>query len=74
MRYAVDRFKSGWLGLSLALRPGEVDSLISLLESLKDGSCGHFHMAAKDYSGSKGIADIEFSLQGEEETDNMVIG
>ncbi len=74
MRYALDQFESGWIGVSLALRPGEVDSLISLLESLRDGVNGHFHLAATDYSGNKGIADVEFSLQSETEADNMTIG
>jgi hypothetical protein len=74
MRCGLERFESGWVGVFLALRPGEIDALISWLESLKHGANRHFHLAATDWSGSEGVADLEIGLQGEDEIDNMAIG
>jgi hypothetical protein len=68
-----ERFESGWIGMYLALRPGEIDTLISWLGSLKQGADRHFHLTATDWSGDPGIADIEIGLQGEDEIDNMAV-
>jgi len=74
MRYVLEHFESGWDGLGLALRPDEIDSLMQLLLSLKNGTQGHFHLATTDYSPREGLADVEFGLLGEGEMDNMAIG
>jgi hypothetical protein len=72
MRYSLERFPSGWIGLSLSLRPEEVDRLISLLQAIKSEG-GHFHFAATDWSENDGLADVEIDIQGESETDNMTM-
>jgi hypothetical protein len=74
MRCMFERFESGWVGVSLSLRPDEIDSLILQLESLKKGTKSHFHFRATSFSEKEGLADVEFSRQGESEVDNMAIG
>ncbi len=74
MNMKFERFESGWLDLSIALCADEIDELVSLLEGLKKGEVDHFHLRATDFSAKEGVADIEFTTQGEDEPDNMGIG
>jgi hypothetical protein len=74
MRCVLERFETGWVGVFLALRPGEIDALISRLEYLKHGADRHFHLTRTDWSGSEGVAEMEIGLQGDDEVDNMGIG
>jgi hypothetical protein len=74
MNMKFERFESGWLDLSIALRADEIDELVSLLGCLRRREVGHFHFRAIDFSAKEGVADIEFTTQGEDEPDNMGIG
>ncbi len=58
MNIIIDRFASGWVGLSLELCPDEIDNLISRLSSLKVGRCGHFHIRCNDMNDEPGVADM----------------
>ena len=72
MRGEVERFSSGWVGLALRMRAEERDALIDALRRLPES--GHFHLRAKwETSNEPGIADVEISLQGENEFDNLVL-
>ena len=74
MRATCNEFESGWIGITLELRPEEVDVMIDRLQSLKGGSIGHFHIVQEKWSGKTGIADIEVSINGGDQPDDMVIG
>jgi len=71
MKSTVEKFESGWIGIGFALRPDEVDEMIALLTSLKTGKLDHFHLRNDDFSGDEGIADVEFSIKGVGEADNL---
>lgn len=73
MRAKMDKFKSGWVGLSFALRPTEIDQLTSMLSRLKNRDVGHFHFRNDDFSSQEGVADVEFSVMDEAERDNLKI-
>lgn len=73
MKSCVEFFDSGWIGVNIALRPDETDRVIERLRGLKGGTVEHFHLRATDCSGERGLADVEISLQGAEEDDNMVV-
>jgi|688.fasta_scaffold1263895_1 hypothetical protein len=68
MRCEIEDFKTGWFQIYLRLHPNEVDDLIRLLNGLKEDS--HFHLA-NQHTEASGVADIEISLQGNDELDNM---
>jgi hypothetical protein len=70
----IEKFESGWIGLSFAISIQEIDDLVSMLNLLKNGKIGHFHLRACDWSGKEGIADVEFSIKGENDNDNMIVG
>lgn len=74
MKSGVEKFESGWVGLTFALGPDEIDRMIGLLGDLKKGQLGHFHFRCDDLSGTEGIADVEFSVKGAEEVDNLTVG
>ena len=57
--------------MRLAFRPDEIDRLIANLQELKSGDLGHFHFRRNQWDGSPGIADIELSLLGPDDSDNM---
>lgn len=73
MKITIDDFKTGWVGLSLAFRPQEIDLFIERLAALRSGNAGHFHCHATDFEGENGVADVEVSLMGEQEVDNLAI-
>ena len=70
----LENFESGWVDVLLSLDESEVASLIELLNDLKDGKLGHFHLTATDFDGQQGIANVEFSMKGAEDEDNMIVG
>jgi hypothetical protein len=70
MKASLEKFESGWVGLSLGVRPAEIDTLIAKLEALRNGNLGHFHLRNDDLSGQPGLADVEISLMGDE-VDNL---
>jgi hypothetical protein len=68
----IEKFNSGWCGIFLRFDSEEIDHLIRMLQLLQVGKLGHFHIEnSNDFSGEKGIADIEISLKGKDELDNM---
>ncbi len=71
MHADVEKFSSGWFGIQLRFRPEERDALIEALRALP-GS-GHFHLRAifSEVSNAPGIADVEVSIQGDDEVDNL---
>ena len=73
MNVKYEKFKSGWVGISLALSPDEIDLFIQRLTELKIGRIGHFHVRNEDFSAEEGISDIEITTIGGNESDNMII-
>ena len=73
MNTKFEKFDSGWVGLSLALSPKEIELLLRRLNELKVGEINHFHLRAEDFESDEGVADIEVTTIGEGETDNMTI-
>lgn len=69
----IEDFKTGWYGISFELGTEEIDHLISHLQRLKQGEIGHFHFYEDHTVEKNGIADVEFSLKDEHESDNMRI-
>jgi hypothetical protein len=72
MHVEMEDLGTGWYQIYMAIKPTELDSLIELLQLLKNDQTQHFHLSS-DYEGEGGIGDIEFSIQGEEEIDNMML-
>ena len=70
MHAELEDWNNGWHGLRLALRPAEIERLIQLLRQLKLDPQQHFHMSS-DYAGASGLGDIEVSVAGEDEPDNL---
>jgi hypothetical protein len=62
MNIMVDRFPSGWIGLSIEMSVDEIDELVDRLNSLKEGRNTHFHIRSNEMDGEPGVADIEFSM------------
>jgi hypothetical protein len=65
-------FKTGWHGISIALKPSEIAGLIDRLKQLESSKLGHFHFRS-DFSQDGGIGDVEISLMGDEERDNLTL-
>lgn len=47
---------------------------IGLLRDLKDGTLAHFHLTRTVWSGDASIADVEVSLRGEDEVNDLSVG
>jgi len=73
MNTRLEKFDSGWVALSLALGEVEIDVLIRRLEELKSGELKHFHIRNDDFSLDEGVSDIEISIAGKGEQNNMMI-
>ncbi len=71
MRSEIEDFKTGWYGISLGLKPDEIDQLIIALQELKKRK-NHFHLRS-DLKGSGGIGDIELYLQTEDKPSDLTI-
>lgn len=71
MRGEIQQLSTGWVELALRIRPDEIDQLVTLLRGLSSES--HFHLRAVfgEASDAPGIADVEISLQGDNEVDNL---
>ena len=70
MRAELENWNNGWHGLRLSLRPAEIKHLIELLGRLQQDPEQHFHISS-DYSAASGLGDIEVSVAGEGEPDNL---
>lgn len=65
MRIMLEKYESGWVGVSMELTESDIDTLISRLEDLKLKAIGHFHVRCNDFGGDVNIADIEISQSNE---------
>ncbi len=70
MNVEFEDFGTGWIQVFLALKEDDIDSLIEMLKMLKDSPESHFHLAS-DYEGESGVGDIEISIQGKDQKNNM---
>ena len=71
MRGEIETFSTGWSQLSLRLRRSDIELLVKALQQLREDS--HFHLRGLFPDGAvpPGVADIEISLQGDAEADNL---
>jgi hypothetical protein len=68
MRCEIEKLNGGWFQLYLRFRPNEIDALANALRRLRQDT--HVHLA-NSHQDKDGVADIEISLQGSDEPDNM---
>ena len=73
MQVCRENFASGWIGLSMSLRPSEVDRLIELLSQLKNGHLDHLHIVQTRVETEPNVADVEISIDPESKDGNMSI-
>jgi hypothetical protein len=73
MNVKLNQFESGWVGLEMALSAEETDALKDRLEELKRGDIGHFHLRNDGWDAESGVADIQISLMGLNDLNNMSI-
>jgi hypothetical protein len=66
-------YKTGWYGISISLGLDEIDTLIELLNGLKEDNEQHFHLSS-DFSGEGGVGDIEINVKGETHDNMSFIG
>ncbi|WP_145170667.1 hypothetical protein [Rubripirellula lacrimiformis] len=73
MNVVLEKFDSGWVGLSLALGRSEIDVLIQKLNELKSGELDHFHFRCDNFDASEGVADFEITTSGAGDVNNLII-
>ena len=75
MRIDIKDFETGWYGLTLHLKPEDIDRLVEFLMAARSDKAYHFHIysTAMDKQ-STGVADIEFIYQPENVADNADLG
>ena len=71
MQADIEDFKTGWYGLTLGVKPEEIDNLIVALQDLK-ASKSHFHFRS-NYEGTGGVGDIEFYYQTDDQNSNLLL-
>lgn len=71
MNVNLEDFKTGWFQVSIGVRKNEIPILIKLLTALQEDE-HHFHLI-NNYEAENGIENIEFYIQEEQESDNMLI-
>jgi len=67
----IEELKTGVYQLYFRFRIQEVALLVQMLKNLEE-SGNHFHIIS-DFTGPSEIADVEISLMGSEEQDNLLI-
>ena len=70
MKAELEKWKEGWLGVSLGLRNEEIDHLITLLQEIRKDNDQHFHISS-DCKGEPGLGGIEIYAKSDAEDDNM---
>ncbi|GHC14359.1 hypothetical protein [Cerasicoccus arenae] len=73
MKSKIEHFSGGLSGISFSFREHEIDLLIERLQALKSRKIGHFHFRSDSFESEQGIADVELSMMGEHEDDEMSI-
>jgi hypothetical protein len=68
MRCEIESLETGWYKLFLRIREDEIADLVAALQGLRGDR--HFHLMSS-FEDQLGVADIEISLQGKDETANM---
>ena len=67
----LEDFKTGWIGIKLALKADEIDLLVENLKFIKNNPGQHFHLVG-DCQGEAGVSDIEVYVD-EDATGNTII-
>jgi hypothetical protein len=70
MRGELQDWKNGWYGLELGISLAEIDSLIELLQMIRNAPEQHFHISS-DYKGTGGLGDIEIFVLPAGQSHNM---
>ena len=70
MNAKLDDWENGWFGIELGLDLNEIDSLIALLQMIKNDPEQHFHISS-EYKGEGGIGDIEVYVKEEKAENNL---
>ena len=66
----MENWKNGWYGIGIGLEPNEIDSLIELLQMIKNDQEQHFHLSS-EFDGEGGVGDIEIYIKEEKTKNNM---
>jgi len=66
----MENWKNGWYGIGIGLEPDEIDSLIELLQMIKNDPEQHFHLSS-EFEGEGGVGDIEIYVKEEKTENNM---
>ena len=72
MYVELEDFKTGFYGISINIKPEEIDVFIKQLMHLKENRDQHFHISS-DYNGDGGVGDIEINIQEKDQPNNMTI-
>jgi hypothetical protein len=72
MNIEIEDFMTGWFGLTIGLKPEDIENLIKRLELLRQDAERHFHIFS-DCEGPGGVGDIEFYVQGSDQADNVTL-
>lgn len=75
MHAELEDFKTGWYGVTIYLREGEIDLLIEQLAELRRSKDQHSHVSISgDSEAEGGIAYTEFKVQEGEQDDMFFTG
>jgi len=66
----LENFNTGWVGLKIALKTKDIDTLINNLILLKKEPSQHFHLSSSDFEGENGVSDIEIYINDDSQ-ENM---
>ena len=69
MHSRLNDWKNGWFGVEFALVRAEIERVISQLQMLKEEPGPHIHLSS-DNKGTRGLGDIEISVQSPNEPGN----
>jgi len=70
MHADIEDWENGWYGIGIGLEPEEIDTLIDLLNIIKNDHEQHFHLSS-EYEGEGGVGDIEIYVKDQKKKNNM---
>lgn len=74
MHSKINKFDSGWSGITFSLKREEIDLMLTRLRELNEGKISHFHFRCDDFEQSTpNIADVEFSINTACKADDLSI-